>query len=91
MSRLTGIQFEVLFNNVFGEQAQSMGVQTDESGPSAVGLVNGHVLSLFVVQGRALEWQLDGEPFLAFATLTPDSPERAANGTALGAAVANSA
>lgn len=81
------IQYEVLFNNAFGGEAGSMGVEVVETDNGAVGRVGDKVVSLLVVQGRALEWQVDGQTLAPFATLTPDSPKRAENGAALRAAL----
>lgn len=86
---LNSAQFEALFTNAFGASPSDFGLTIDTSGDTAVGQVNGHTVDMLVVQGRAIEWRVDGKTFVPFERVyEPNDPKRAKNGTALLAVIA---
>jgi hypothetical protein len=64
---VTPTQFSVLFLGAFGESLDKLGFTLDTSGPDPVARKGDHRVSLFVVQDKAIEWQIDGKPLVDFA------------------------
>ena len=62
---LTPLQFTTLSHGAFGATLDELGFTLDTSGPEPVARKGDKVLSLLVVEGRAMQWQVNG------AALTP--------------------
>jgi hypothetical protein len=80
---LNAAQFEALFTNAFGDGTTAHGVQIDATGETAIGRAGPHTVELLVVQGRAIEWRIDGATLAPWKQHAKDDPTRQANGEAL--------
>jgi hypothetical protein len=82
------VQYQTLFGNAFGAEPDAFGIEIDTSGGDAVGKVGNKTVELLVIQGRALEWRINGQTFAPWKLHTPDDRDRQTNGESLRAALA---
>jgi hypothetical protein len=59
-------QFVTLFLGAFGKAPGEHGFEVDASGPEPVAKKGGHAVSLYVVDGNAIEWRVDGKTLVPF-------------------------
>ncbi len=81
---LSEIQFTVLFLGAFGQSVEDAGLELDTSGARIVARKGEHVVSLLVVQDKALEWQVDGTTLHAFEVNGRDVKSLARKSAAMG-------
>jgi hypothetical protein len=63
---ISQVQFSVLFLGTFGQAVEELGGTIDASGADPVAKFGTHTVSLLVVGGNAVEWQLDGAELFPF-------------------------
>jgi hypothetical protein len=63
---LSKTQFAVLFLGSFGQAVEELGGEIDTSGAEPVATFGTHTVSLLVVGGNAVEWQVDGAELFPF-------------------------
>lgn len=80
---LNRAQFEALFTNAFGNGTAAFGLEIDATGEVAVARKGTHTVELLVVQGRAIEWRVDGATLVAWKQYGRDDDQRNTNGAAL--------
>lgn len=86
---LNAVQYQSLFTNNFGADPAEFGITIDASQDVAVGRANGHEVKLTVVQGNAIDWQVDGQKLMDWpGVLKPIDPQRATNGDLLRSQIA---
>lgn len=88
---LSKVQFETLFNGAFGAPLVTLGFEVDTSGPEPVARKGDHVVRLYEVNGRGIEWIVDGKTIAPFQINGSDEAgqkRKAANRIALEAALA---
>lgn len=74
-------QYEALFTNAFGAPSAEFGVEIDTSSGNAIGKAGAHTIELLVLNGRAIDWRVDGDPIVVFErTYKRDDPRRTTNG-----------
>jgi hypothetical protein len=74
---LSQTQFTALFLGAFGQAPADLGVDLDDSGAEPVGAKNGHTITLFVFDGNAIEWRIDGNSLLPFVLNGRDQKSQA--------------
>lgn len=77
---LNSAQFEALFTNAFGSGTDTFDIEieNDASG-DAIGRKGSHTVELLVIQQRAIEWRVDGMPFLSWKQYPKDDEIRFKN------------
>lgn len=77
---LNRYQYEALFTNSFNAPPEEFDITVDDSGETAVGTIGAHTVELLVIQGRAIEWRVDGQTLFPFGKVySKDDPTRAQN------------
>lgn len=85
---LNSAQFDALFTNAFSDGPAAFDIEIDASTDTAVGRKGDHTVELLVVQGRAIEWRVDGARLVDWKQHAKDDPARQTNAAQLRAALA---
>jgi hypothetical protein len=81
---LSPTQFGALFLGAFGQSLADAGLTLDTSDPAApVARKGDHRVSLFVINDKAIEWQLDGKELMPFTLNGRDERSTARKADAL--------
>jgi hypothetical protein len=82
---LTEVQLTTLFLGSFGQSPGELGFEIDASGPEPVAKKGNRALSLLVIDGKAMEWQINGKRLITFTLNGKDARSAARKTEALAA------